>query len=339
METTALWFTGERHAALLPADVRAPGPGEVTVRATRSLVSAGTEMLVYRGLAGDGDLKPPNVEGEFGFPIKYGYQCVGVVEDAGPASGCTVGDRVFARHPHQELFTTATAATWVTKLPDSVGDVAATFLNLARVALTASLDAPARPGECALVLGQGVVGNLCGRIARRAAQRLIVVDPLPSRRARALSYGADAAVPPQDAAAAVDELTEGRGADVTYEASGSAAALQSAFGLTAEYGTIAVLSYFGKRPVPLVLAPEFHWRRQAIISSNAGTRPRWTPERRTAATLAMLPGLGVPDLVSEEVSFGEAPAAYRAVDEAPDEVLAVILRYPEATGVTTLRSG
>jgi 2-desacetyl-2-hydroxyethyl bacteriochlorophyllide A dehydrogenase len=330
VRSTALWFTGPRQASLRPAPVSGPGPSEVTVRAAKSLVSAGTEMLVYRGLAGDSDLKPPNVEGSFSFPIKYGYQIVGVVTAAGPDSGFEPGDRVFVRHPHQELFTTATHSTWVTKIPDAVSDTQAAFLNLARVALTANLDAVVRPGERALVIGQGVVGMLCGRLARRTAQVLIAVDPLPSRRERALAYGADAAVAPEDAQAAVADLTGGAGADVTFEASGSAAALQSTFALTAEYGTIAVLSYFGRTPVPLVLAPEFHWRRQVLISSNAGTRPRWTPERRTEAVLALLPSLGVDDLVSASVPFSSAPAAYQAIDQAPDTTLAVLLDYAEA---------
>lgn len=327
MTATALWFTGERRAEHRPAEVRTPGLAEVTVRATCSLVSAGTEMLVYRGLAGPDDLMPPNAEGRFDFPIKYGYQIVGRVTDAGAESGLTVGERVFARHPHQDVFTTDVRNTWVNRLPDDVADTDAAFLNLARVALTANLDAPVRVGEVAVVLGQGVVGQLCGRLARRTAGALIVVDPIPMRRELALAYGADAAVAPSDAAAAVAELSGGLGADVTFEASGAPAALQSAFELTAEYGTIAVLSYFGRDAVPLRLAPEFHWRRQTIVSSNAGTRPRWDPERRTAAVLGLLDGLDVAGLVSRRVPFGDAPAAYRLVDESPDEVLAVVLDY------------
>lgn len=324
---TAIWFTAERRAELLPVTVRDPAASEVAVRASQSLVSAGTEMLVYRGLAGPDDLVPPNVEGEFRFPIKYGYQVVGVVERAGSASGFAEGDRVFVRHPHQDYFVTDTPSTWVTPLPDGLSDTAAAFLNLARVALTANLDAPVKLGETALVLGQGVVGHFCARLARRTAGKLVVVDPIPLRRQLALAHGADYAVAPEEAADAVEDASHGRGADVTFEASGSPAALQSAFGLTAEYGTIAVLSYFGRRQVPLVLAPEFHWRRQTIISSNAGTRPRWTPERRTETVVEMLRSLDVTDLVTERIPFAAGPSAYRLVDESPDEVLGVVLDY------------
>ena len=45
----AVWFTGPRQAELLDEEVRRPGPEEVLVRGVASLVSAGTEMIVYRG--------------------------------------------------------------------------------------------------------------------------------------------------------------------------------------------------------------------------------------------------------------------------------------------------
>ncbi len=184
-----------------------------------------------------------------------------------------------------------------------------------------------RAGEVAVVFGQGVVGNLCGRIARRSAGKLIVVDPILYGTSSRSSTAPTRPWRPEDAAEAIAELSDGRGADVTFEASGSAPALQATFGATAEYGTIAVLSYFGSNPVPLVLAPEFHWKRQTIISSNAGTRPRWTPERRTEAILGMLEGLGVDSLISRHVPFEDAPEAYRLVDEHPADVLGVVLDY------------
>ena len=174
----------------MPATIRVPAQDEVLIRATTSLISAGTEMLVYRGEATPGDLLPPNAGGTFGFPVKYGYQVVGRVEEAGPRSRLRPGDRVFARHPHQERFVTKSAETWVTPLPGWVSDDEAAFLNLARVALTANLDVPVRTGETALVFGQGVVGVCCALLARQSAHRLIVVDPsspcvtAPMRRSR-----------------------------------------------------------------------------------------------------------------------------------------------------------
>src|SRR5205823_11357876 len=100
-----------------------------------------------------------------------------------------LGQRVFARHPHQDLFTIRADPTLLTRLPDRLGDEAATFINLTRVALTALLDAPVRVGETAVVFGQGIVGMMCARLARRNATRVIVVDRLAARRELAQHYG------------------------------------------------------------------------------------------------------------------------------------------------------
>jgi 2-desacetyl-2-hydroxyethyl bacteriochlorophyllide A dehydrogenase len=319
----AVWFSAPRTAVLRATTVRDPGPDQVMVRAKVSLISAGTEMLVYRGETSGRDPLPPNAEGTLGFPIKYGYQCVGVVERAGAATGLTEGDRVFTRHPHQDLFTTNVIDTWVIPLPDSVPDESAAFLNLTRVALTALIDVPVRLGEVVVVSGQGIVGLMCARLARRTAGRVIVIDPIPKRREIARSYGVDAAVAPEEARAAVSEMTDGRGADVTFEASGSPRAFATAIELTATRGTVVSLSYYGNRPVSFV-QPK---REQRIVSSLAGVQPRWDPMRRTEATLELLAKLSVTSMISARVPFAEAPAAYKLVDERPDSVLGVLLQY------------
>jgi 2-desacetyl-2-hydroxyethyl bacteriochlorophyllide A dehydrogenase len=310
---------------VVPATIRVPGDDEVLVRTTMSLISAGTEMLVYRGEAASGDALPPNCAGTFGFPVKYGYQCVGLIEVAGVRSGLRPGDRVFARHPHQQRFVTATRDTWVTHLPDRVSDEEAAFLNLVRVALTANLDVPVRGGEDVLVFGQGIVGICCALLARRSARRVIVVDPVALRRDFARRHGADAAVAPDDAADAVHEITSGRGADVTFEASGAVAALGSAVSLTAPRGTVVMLSYYGTKLVALPDA--FARNAPRLVSSLAGTQRGWDAARRTEATLELLGTLPLRELVTARVPFRDAPRAYDMVDRHRDEVLGVLLDY------------
>jgi threonine dehydrogenase-like Zn-dependent dehydrogenase len=183
-------------------------------------------------------------------------------------------------HPHQDLFTIGADPTLITRVPDEVKDEAATFINLMRVALTAVLDAPVRVGETAVVFGQGIVGMLCARLARLNAGHVVVVDRIAARRDLALRYGADMAVAPEDVRSAVDQVSRGRGADIAIEASGAPSALQSAIEVTGADGQIVVVSYFGAREVQLRLAPEFHFRRLRIISSQAGTQARWDWGRR-----------------------------------------------------------
>ena len=323
----AIWFTGPRQIELRPADVREPGPGEIMVAAATSLISAGTEMIVYRGETSPQDRMPATSEGTFPFPVKYGYQVVGRVAAAGTDSGFAVGDRVFARHPHQERFTITAQPTFVVPLPDELDDASATFINLTRVALTGLLDVPVRVGEVAVVFGQGIVGMMCARLARLSASAVVVVDRFPRRRELALKYGADAAVEPANAAAAVAEFSGGRGADVVYEASGAAAALQSALEVVAVEGEIVALSLYGTTPVPLRLVPEFHYRRPRITSSQAGDQRRWDWVRRTEATVGLLRKLSVTEMIGTGVPFAEASRAYDLIDRDPQDNLGVLLTY------------
>jgi 2-desacetyl-2-hydroxyethyl bacteriochlorophyllide A dehydrogenase len=326
-----VWFTRQRTAELRDADVADPSPDEILVRATVSLISAGTEMLVYRGEAAPNDLLPKYSEGSFAFPIKYGYQVVGRVDRAGPRSGFRKGDRVFTRHPHQDLFTLQ-ADEGVVRLPDALTDDRAAFFNLAKVALTAVLEMPVRVGDVVVVHGLGVIGLLLAQLARRTAGCLIAVDPIASRRELAGRYGADAAVEPADAALVVEDLSRGRGADISFEVSGAPAALQTAVDVTGANGTIVVVSYFGSRRVALRLAPEFHFRRQRVISTQAAAvpaelQPRWDIPRRSAVVLDELARLPLDDLVSARVPIADVARAYARVDLDPAGTLGVLLEY------------
>lgn len=329
----AVWFTAPRRAEVLRQRPRERGEDDVVVKAVNSLISAGTEMLVYRGqYPASAPLGAETCEGSFAFPVKYGYQVVGRVVEAGARSGYQPGALVFARHPHQDLFTIRAAPRMVVRVPQTVSPRMAMFTNLAEVALNCLLDVPVRHGDVVVVFGQGVVGLFCAQLARRTAGKLIVVDPIEKRRALGLSLGADAAVAPADAAEVIAELSQGRGADICLEASGSPPALQAALESTGLEGTIGVVSSYGSRTVPLVLWPEFHRGRLRIISSQvgqlgSGLQPRWDAMRRTSVVMDLLPHLHTEEMISREVPLDRAAEAYDAIDQRPEEVLGVALTY------------
>jgi 2-desacetyl-2-hydroxyethyl bacteriochlorophyllide A dehydrogenase len=307
----------------------------VLVRARASLISAGTELVVYRGRADPTDPLPKYAGGDYGFPIKYAYQVVGVVEETGKDAPATVGTRVFVRHPHQDLMTVDARERGIVPIPDGITDDQATFLNLARVAHTAILDSPLRTGDTVVAFGAGIVGLIVARFAQRTAHRVIVVDPRPARRELALRRGATVAVAPEELAAVVDDLTHGRGADVCFETSGVGAALQSAIDVTGQEGSVVVVSYYGREPVGLRLAPEFHWRRPKIISSHASVLaydlPRWNADRRNEEVFAAMSYLAVEELISHRYPLARAADAYRELDGAatgPSDVIGAVLDYP-----------
>jgi 2-desacetyl-2-hydroxyethyl bacteriochlorophyllide A dehydrogenase len=328
-----LWFTAARQAALLEEPVKKAGGTEVTVRAIASLVSAGTEMLVYRGeLPAEDDLGLETCAGSFGFPVKYAYQVVGEVIEAGPDARFKPGDMVFVRHPHQDYFTVRSDTWLFSGVPAGLKAERAVFVNLLEVALNCHLDIPIRFGDCVVVYGQGVVGSLVAQLARRMAGKLVVVDPIAVRRQLALAWGADAAVAPAEAPKVIAELTDGRGADVCIEATGAPSALQAAIVATGQEGTVVVLSFFGTRQVPLVLSPEFHYRRLRVISSQvssmgSGLQPRWSPERRNAVAFDLLRREWLLTPVSHELPFDRAPEAYSILDKTPQDAMGIVLKY------------
>jgi len=337
MTGRALWFEAVRTPSIREEPVPSPGPDQLTVKGISSLVSPGTEMQVYRGeISPETDLGLETCQGSFAFPVKYAYQLVGDVVEAGADVPFEAGDRVFARHPHQDLFTMRYDPDLVFAIPSGLDPETATFANLADVALNAMLDFPIRIGDVVVSFGYGIVGAFCAQFAALTAGYLIVVDPLAARREVALANGADQAVAPEAALDTVLETTSGRGADVAIEVSSSTKALQTAIEVTGQEGTILTVSYYGSRPVTLTLAPEFHFRRHRIISSQvsslgSGLQPRWDFSRRFGTVLSHLPYLNVDKMVSHSFSLADAPDAYRLIDEDPGSTFGVIIDYGAAS--------
>jgi 2-desacetyl-2-hydroxyethyl bacteriochlorophyllide A dehydrogenase len=291
-------------------------------------------MNVYHGSAGSADaVDLPTTGGTYPFPLKFAYQIVGEVEAAGEQSGFSVGERVFAYHPHQERFVMGGVSSGlVFPIHDNATAEQSAFTNLYSVAYTALLDTPVRIGDVAVVSGLGVIGTFVAQLCRESASKLVLIDPMPHRRERAAWVGADAVVAPEDAEAAIAELSHGQGNDIWFEASGAPAALQSAIDNTGQEGTITVLSFYGSKPVTLQLGLQFHFRRQRIVSSQvssigSGLQPRWDWDRRYVNATERLATFDVDRLVSHRIPFADAPDAYRLIDQNADETLAVLLDY------------
>ena len=333
LEACALWFTAPRTAEFRPERVPPPGPDEVRVRAVASALSQGTEMLVYRGEVPDNlPLDLPTLAGSFGFPIKYGYATVGRVLDIGVGvENLAPGAPVFVHHPHQDLF--VVPAKLPVRLPDGLDPLLGLFVANLETAVNVVHDTPLRLGETALVFGQGVLGLLITQLLKIAgAGRVLAVDPLKKRRDLALVAGADGVLEPDDLPGSILDVTAERGADVVVEASGSGAALQAAIDSVVVEGTVVVASWYGTKPVALSLGERFHRGRVRLRSSQVGRMspdlgPRWDRSRRMETVLDLLPRLRLKELISHRFPFGEAPDAYRLVDEHPGEVVQVILTH------------
>ncbi len=125
--------------------------------------------------------------------------------------------------------------------PDVPLDVACVIGCAVQTGVGAVLNtARVEPGATVLIQGLGGIGQATVQGARLAgAARIIVSDPVASRREAALRMGATHAVDPmtEDLAARVLALTGSLGVDYAFETAGLAALIESCLALTRSGGT------------------------------------------------------------------------------------------------------
>ena len=329
VDARAVFFVAPRRIEVATVQLAEPGDHDLVVRTSHSGISAGSELLAYRGEV-DPDVPLDETIGALGgtfrFPFRYGYSCVGRVERGDGA--LAEGELVFAFHPHQDRF--VVPADDVIMLEGTEPRVA-TLLPLVETALQLSRDAGPVEGGPVVVVGLGVVGLLTAALLVRAGARVLASEPLQWRRTAAVPFAVPA-VAPEDLDASVHADTAGRGARVLIEASGNPAALASGLRLLAHEGTALVASWYGRKPVSLPLGAEFHRRRLSIRSSQvssipAAQQPHWTVHRRRQAARALLDALPLHTLATHSFSFDDAAEAFTAVDRGDNGLIHAALCY------------
>ncbi|VUZ84786.1 alcohol dehydrogenase, partial [Candidatus Methylomirabilis lanthanidiphila] len=226
------------------AEVPCPraGSGQLLIRTTRSLISAGTErMLVEFGKANliekarrqpdkvrmvldkvrtDGLLQTIEaVRRKLDQPLPLGYCNVGVVLEVG--EGLTqfqVGDRVASNGKHAEVV--CVPGNLCAKIPDGVGDEAAAFTVIGAIALQGIRLAQPALGETCVVTGLGLIGLVAVQLLIAHGCRVLGVDRDPARLELARRCGAETVdlSRGEDPLAAAQALSRGRGVDAVVVA-------------------------------------------------------------------------------------------------------------------------
>ncbi len=325
----ALWFTGPRRVEVRGAPIPSPGLGQVRVRVLASAISAGTEMVAYRGLWPENALLDEVLEPlrrPARYPFPYGYACVGRVEALGPdVDAAWLGQRVFVFHPHQSHILVYPHD--LIPIPDDVSDEDALFYPNMETAITLVHDAQPLLDEHVVVFGQGIVGLLTTSLLRLfPLGDLVAVDPIARRRKAAQEAGAHRVLPPQ----ALTEVPPF--ADISIEVSGNPHALQQALSITRFHGKVIVGSWYGEKDVSLRLGVHFHRSRLRIIVSQVSTLApqitgRWDRRRRGETAWKMLARLQPARWITHRFPIRRASEAYALMDEHPEACLQVILTY------------
>ncbi|MDE0140425.1 MAG: zinc-binding dehydrogenase [Caldilineaceae bacterium] len=342
----AVETVGPRQVTVVEDELAEPDAGEVAMRSLYSGISHGTEMNVYRGDAPMWQRKQDrrrrlfveSDEPEWEYPLRYGYACVGVITAVGrDVTEFAEGDVVFSFAPHQSAHVLPAGS--VSKLPEGIDPRAGVLTAVLNTTFNGILDADLHLGECVVVFGQGVLGQLTVQWAKLSgASPVIAVDLIEKRLeiSKRVS-GADLvfnAGEERDIAMAVRELTDDRGADVVFEFSASDRALNEAIRTACYNGKVIVMSWYAGALANVYPGAEFHHNRIQLISSQiSGISPelshRWSAARRMQAVLSLMPKLNLEGLITDVVDLEGAAAAYEMIDKHPEDVLQVVLDYGE----------
>lgn len=311
----ALWVTAPGQVELRETPLPPRGPDDLLIHTLASGISRGTERLVLHGRVPESQravMRAPLQEGDFSFPVKYGYCAAGRAED---------GRRVFALAPHQDVFV-APAGLCAT-LPDALPTARAVLGANMETALNILWDARPLAGERALVIGAGVVGLLCAYLlARIPGMAVTVTDRDLSRAGVAAAFGADFvspdAVPPEQ--------------ELIIHATASEAGLLLALSHAAFEARIIEASWFGEARPALPLGEAFHQRRLSLISTQVGSvapamRGRRSYAQRMALALELLCDDRLDALLEPPVRFDDLPARYAALLDRP--ALCPVISYGE----------
>lgn len=303
----ALWLTGKGRAELRSAKLPKAGADELLIDSLYGAISRGTEKLVAEGNVPEGErecMRAPLQEGEFPFPVKYGYAVVGSVKKG---AGRMAGEAVFCLHPHQDRFVIPSAMA--IPVPDGVPPARAVLAANMETALNGIWDAHVLPGDRVAIVGGGIVGLLVSYLAAKIpATQVTLIDVNPDRAKLATALGCQFASA-DDAEQATSD------SDVVIHASATSEGLATAIALASFEARIVEMSWYGEGTSTVPLGGRFHSQRLSIVSSQVGhiaasRRARWPLSRRLEVALHLLRDECLDVLISGETSFDQLAGRY-----------------------------
>ena len=327
-------FTEPGKVELIDCPMPEVRTGEVLVRIVRTCLSSGTERANLLGVPDNGVSIFSNApDGQVTWPRQGGYSSSGVVESVGDGvTSLKVGDRVamcwtvhadYVSVPEHRVF----------HIPEGVSFEAAAFANIATFPLAAIRKCRLELGESAIVMGQGVLGQLAVKLLKvGGAMPVVAADPDVDKRKRAIELGADYAFDPMlpDFAEAVKSVCdcggyrlEGRvrdaGAKVAIEVTGRGVALDQVLDAVAPFARVALLGCTRDSDFTINYYRKVHGRGITLVGAHTAARPDnesspgwWSTRDDAFAYLKLVAGkrLNMDGFVSGTYTPDKAPSVY-----------------------------
>lgn len=312
------------------ADIPIPSAkrGQLLIKTTQSLVSAGTErMLVEFGKAGwiekarqqpdkvrmvldkiKTDGLQPTIEAVFNKldqPLPLGYCNVGRISEIGKGvAGFEVGDRVISNGKHAEVV--SVPINLCAKVPEGVSDEEASFTVLGAIALQGIRLVQPTLGETIVVTGLGLVGLVTVQLLRAHGCRVLGLDFDKDKLKLASQFGAEVVdlAAGQDPVKVAELYSRGRGVDavIVTAATKSSEPMHQAALMCRKRGRIVLVGVTG-----LELSRDDFFKKELTFQVSASYGPgrydpnyeekgqdypvgfvRWTEQRNFEAVLDMM---------------------------------------------------
>ena len=338
---------------LLDTPIPKPSPGEVLIKNHYSVVSSGTELAAIEGAnttVGEKLQSSSNIEKGLDLiknegvkavwnavfpknliPLQLGYSSAGEVVQTGKGvSGFHVGDMVVSNGNHAEYV--SVNQNLCARIPENADIKEAAFTVLGSIALHGLRLSETNLGSKVVVIGLGIVGQLVCKLAEAQGSEVIGIDPDEKRIEGHNNYFTSI-----DKASVQDIDSV-----IITAATSSNEPIEVATKIARNKAKIVVVG-----DIPLNISRnEFYYKElELVVSKSYGPGRydkqyevlgkdypieyvRWTENRNFEAFIKLLSQgqIHLLDLVSEEVSFDEAPTVYKKFTE-ETKPLSVVLRY------------
>jgi L-iditol 2-dehydrogenase len=260
-------------------------------------------------------------------PAAIGHEVAGVVEEVGAeVTTLRVGDNVAAWVEDGGFAEeTVVEERFCVAVADGVA-YPAVAEPLACVVNAVELAAPALADDV-VIIGAGYMGNLLQLVsALKGPRSIVVADIRPDALKRAAQLGATRVVDTSEESLddVVRDITDGRGADVTYEVTGSGPGLELAGKVTRMSGKLAIVGYHqgGTRAVAL---GEWNWMAFTIVNAHFRNIDTIMAGMRAGMRLVNAGVLDASSLVTGSYPLGRIAEAFETATAKPDGFVKAVI--------------
>jgi 2-desacetyl-2-hydroxyethyl bacteriochlorophyllide A dehydrogenase len=331
-------FEKPMKVVLKETKVPKPGPKEVLIRTTTTLISTGTELSILTGKY----IRNPATISWIRYPYNAGYCNIGeVVELGSEVSSFRVGDIVAGKGNHVQFFVADVGELdmGLIKVPKTVSQEEASFAVIAAGVLNSVRLSGASVGNSVVIFGLGLLGQFACLWSKFAGGFPVIAVDVSSKRLEIAKENARVNfalnAKEKDVKQEIEKITQGRMADIVFEVSGNAKLIPQELELVKRQGKFIVLGS-PREKVELDLHYLCNSPSKQIIGTHFGSAPeietpynQWTKIRNTKLYIDLLAEkiISTKKLVTHRFSWKEAVKAYEFLVEDRTRALGVILDW------------